>query len=151
MSEVPVGERIARWWVAAGMLLFLGGLMIGFVGPAAVNPRAALGGHVATLMSGVFMIAVGAATVRPGIARWAALAAFVPQVYGAVAVGAGFTLAALWGASRILPIAGAGHHATHDHEALVGLLISTGSLASLLVIALLIAGVMLPGRAARTD
>jgi hydroxylaminobenzene mutase len=136
---------IGRRYLVAGLVVFLLGLLMGFVGPSSINPRAALSGHVATLMGGGFLVALSAVT--PMLARWAAEAAFWPQIYSALSVASGYTLAAVWGAGKVLPIAGAGHHADPSHESIVTLLIATGSLAALLAVVILIVGALFPGRA----
>jgi hydroxylaminobenzene mutase len=49
-------------------------------------------------------------------------------------------LAALWGTSRAAPIAGAGHQASHLREAVVIVLLTGGSLATVAAVALVLWG-----------
>lgn len=51
---------INRKLIAAGTILFLLGLVTGFVIPLFENSRMGLAGHLEGVMNGIFLIAVGA-------------------------------------------------------------------------------------------
>ena len=61
-------------------------------------------------------------------------------VSGYILVFASLLLAALWGTSRATPIAGAGHQASRPREVAVTTLLASGSLASVIAVALVLWG-----------
>jgi (hydroxyamino)benzene mutase len=72
----------------------------------------------------------------PGLQRTTQVLA----VAGLFAIFISMLLAALWGASRSLPIAGAGHRASQLQEITVAVLIVGGSLAITIAVALVLWG-----------
>jgi len=122
----------------AGLWLFLVGLLIGAAIPKFTSPRLALSAHLTAVQSGTALLAIG----------W-----FWPQLthgnaYGDVLghalwisfwmLSAGLTLAAAWGASRVLPIAGAGYSATPLKERGASFVILAASLSLILVLGALL-------------
>lgn len=110
-----------RALVVAGALLFLIGLLQGAVVQSFLNPRMALSAHLTAVQSGMAMMIVGAlwtsADLKPtfsNIARWAI-------VIGMFGLWAGLTASAATGASKNLPIAGAGYSAAQVTENLVSI------------------------------
>lgn len=116
-----------RALVVAGALLFLIGLWQGAVVQSFLNPRMALSAHLTAVQSGMAMMIVGAlwtsADLKPtfsNIARWAI-------VIGMFGLWAGLTASAATGASKNLPIAGAGYSAAQVTENLVSIAVLGGS------------------------
>lgn len=116
-----------RTLVVAGSLLFLIGLFQGAAVQSFLNPRMALSAHLTAVQSGMAMMIVGAlwtsADLKPtysNVARWTI-------VIGMVGLWAGLTASAATGASRNLPIAGAGHGAAQTTENLVSIAVLGGS------------------------
>lgn len=110
---------LPRRLVAAGIVLFLLGLLTGFVIPAFLNPRMGLASHLEGVMNGTFLIALGVAwhyaRLTPGqatLASWLLL-------YGSYANWLFVTLAAVFGTSGITPIAGEGYGGTKWQEQLI--------------------------------
>ncbi|WP_250623117.1 hypothetical protein [Pinirhizobacter soli] len=110
------------------------------MGSSAWPPRMGVSVHVAGLQSGMALWALGLMwqylALPDGVQRTAQVLAIV----GLYAIFASILLAALWGASRSLPIAGAGHQASQLREAVVTVLIAGGSLAITVAVALVLWG-----------
>lgn len=109
----------ARSLMARGAVLFLLGLVAGLMVPAMTNPRMGLAGHLEAVMNGMFLIAVGAAWSRvslpPRLMPWTSGL----LSYGAYANCLFVVLAAIFGASRTMPIAGAGYSGLPWQENLI--------------------------------
>lgn len=111
---------MARRFIAAGAILFLLGLLTGFVIPSFQNPRMGLASHLEGVMNGTFLIALGAAWCHVSLSHrleWATLGLLV---YGSYANWLFVTLAAIWGTHRLTPIAGAGFSSSPLAEQIVG-------------------------------
>lgn len=118
---------VSRRLIAAGAVLFLLGLLTGFVIPGFTNPRMGLSSHLEGVMNGIFLIALGAAweqvRLSPGLQRLA----FWMLIYGTFANWLFVTLAAIFGTSEMTPIAGAGYQAGALQEQIVSVgLVSVG-------------------------
>jgi hydroxylaminobenzene mutase len=134
MNSIP--QPLLIW----GTIMFLLSLLIGIAIPALPNPRMGVSVHTTGLQSGLALWALGLMwqyiALPPGVQR----ATQVLAVSGLYAIFASMLLAALWGASRSLPIAGAGHQASPLRETVVTALIAGGSLAITVAIALVLWG-----------
>lgn len=136
-----------RALIVAGAALFLLGLMQGAVVPGFANPRMALSAHLTAVQSGMALMIVGvvwsAVTLRPRTGagtRWA----IIIGMYG---LWVGLTLAAATGASKGLPIAGAGHSAEATIEQLVTAIVLGSSVLMTLGWIVFLAGLIRSGRA----
>mgnify|MGYP005863599623 CR=1 FL=1 len=116
-----------RTLVVAGALLFLIGLLQGAAVQSFLNPRMALSAHLTAVQSGMAMMIVGAlwasADLPPtfsNIARWTI-------DIGMFCLWVGLTASAATGASKNLPIAGAGLSAAQTTENLVSIAVLGGS------------------------
>ena len=103
-----------------GVFLFFLGLLTGFVIPAITNPRLGLSAHMEAILNGMFLILVGGIVwnelkLSDRIAA-AAFWLFLCAAYGSWVF---CFLAAVFGASKMLPIASAGYDATAWQEAIV--------------------------------
>ena len=77
-----MGSRIL---LAAGAVLFLLGLLSGLAVPAMTNPRMGLSGHLEGVMNGMFLIVVGLAWARLGLAARARAVTAWCLLYGSYA------------------------------------------------------------------
>lgn len=104
------------------------------------SPRLGVSAHTTGLQSGLTLWALGLmwqyVTLPPGAQRTVQVLA----IAGLYAIFASMALAASWGASRSLPLAGAGHQASPMQETLVTVLIAGGSLAITVAVAMVLWG-----------
>jgi hydroxylaminobenzene mutase len=138
--------RTAQRFVFHGALLFLLGLLAGFLAPSAANPRMGLSAHLEGVMNGTFLLALGAVWSYVSLELRFETAAFWLLLYGAYVNWASVLLGALTGASRLMPIAGAGHTGPAWAEALVGFGLLSISFAMVAGVALVLWGVVRNGR-----
>lgn len=118
-------ERYAHRLLQAGVLLFLLGLLTGFVIPALANPRMGLSSHLEGVLNGLFLVGLGLIWPRLALGVRATAVTFWLAIYGTFANWAATLLAAAWGAGRTMPIAAGVHEGTPLQElVIVGLLVS---------------------------
>ena len=133
-------NSIPQQFLISGTLLFLLSLLIGAAIPVLPVPRLGVSVHTTGLQSGLALLAFGLmwpyVALSPGLQR----ATEVLAVSGLYAIFLSMLLAALWGASRALPIAGTGHQASAFREGIVTALIASGSLAITVAVALILWG-----------
>ena len=121
-----------------GVLLFLLGLITGFVIPALKAPRIGLSAHVAATQMGVALIAFGLLWERLTFWNgWSAPLAYILWISFYV-VWAAILLGGVWGTGKTLPIAGMGHVAARWQERVTLLPLALGSLGGLGVIVMLL-------------
>ncbi len=92
-----------------GMLLFLLGLITGFLEPLFTNTRMGLAAHLEGLMNGTFLVAVGAIWLEVRLAPKVKGLAFWTALYGTYANWFVTILAATFGTAALSPITAAGH------------------------------------------
>jgi hydroxylaminobenzene mutase len=124
----------------AGTVLFLLSLAMGFAIPALANPRMGVSVHIAGIEAGITLWALGLMWHRMALPTGMERPTELLAVLGLYAVFVSLLLAACWGTSRSTPIAGAGHQADVVREAIVAVLLASGSLASLVAAALVLWG-----------
>lgn len=132
----PTERRLITW----GTALFLIGLLQGLVIPLFENPRMGLSGHLAAVQSGMALMAFALVTA---LTRWSAklkARLSVGLIAGFYLIWIGITIAALAGASRMLPHAGHGYQAAPQIEFVVAGLIVAGSIMSILTVLFLLVG-----------
>ena len=134
--------------LVAGATLFLLGLFQGAAVQLFANPRMALSAHLTAVQSGTAMIVAGLVWPALALPRRAASIARWAIIGGMTGLWIGLTAAAAAGASRGLPIAGAGHSAGASTEQMVTLIIGLSSGALTLGWAMLLIGLIRAGRAA---
>jgi (hydroxyamino)benzene mutase len=115
-----------------GMALFTLGLLNGIVIPFFKNKRMGLSAHLAGVQNGMVLLLFGFLWPRVALAETLLSASYWLSLYSMYAIWLGLLLAAIWGASRSTPIAGAGFQASLKQERVVQLLIVSGSLAIIL-------------------
>jgi hydroxylaminobenzene mutase len=131
---------IPQQFLISGSVLFLLSLLSGFAMPFLANPRMGVSAHVAGLESGMALWALGLMWQRVALPAGAQRTAQVVAVAGLYAIFISLFLAALWGTSRATPIAGAGHQASVMRETMVTVLLTGGSLASVVAVSLVLWG-----------
>lgn len=124
----------------AGFVLFLLGLLTGFVIPAAQLPRMALSSHLEGVMNGSFLIALGLCWKHLVLPSWAERTAVLSAITGTYANWAATLLSAFTGAAAMMPIAGGGSVGTPFHEMVVSGLLLFLSLAMILTCVLVLWG-----------
>ena len=112
----------------AGVLLFTTGLFLGFILAKMRNPRLGLSAHLTAVQTGAMLIALALFWQYLEVpAAWAAFLIYAVIVSSYVLT-AGIALSGIFGASKALPIGGAGHSASKSRETIVALLIYSSSL-----------------------
>ena len=112
-----------------GALLFLLGLLVGFVVPLLTNPRMGLASHLEGLLNGMFLIVLGLLWPRLLLGARAASWLFWLAGYGTFANWAATLLAGFWGAGTRMPLAAGAHHGTSSQELAIDVLLVTLSVA----------------------
>ncbi len=112
-----------------GVLLFLLGLLTGLGQGVYRNPRVGLSAHLTGVQSGTVLIAFGLLWPHLGIAAGWAQPVAQTLWLSFYAIWFALVLAAVFGASKVLPIAGKGFSAKPWQEAVVTTLMIAGSLA----------------------
>lgn len=133
-------DQRSKYVIAAGAGLFFLGLITGFAVPAVTNPRMGLAGHLEGVMNGTFLIAVGAVWARLTLSSALQSLTFWLLMYGTYANWLFVCLAAIYGASEILPIAGAGYAALPWQETLVAIGLNLVGITMVVACAILVWG-----------
>ena len=134
-------EDAGRSMMWHGVFLFLLGLLTGFVIPALTSPRLGLSAHMEGLLNGMFLVLVGGVVWKElKLPDRPARAVFWLLLFAAYANWVFCFLAAVFGASEILAIAGAGYSATVWQEQLVSAGLGLGALSILLASILVLYG-----------
>jgi (hydroxyamino)benzene mutase len=92
-----------------GILVFLLGLIVGFIEQKFANPRMGLAAHLEGLMNGIFLIALGAIWTEIELSARLQATAYWSVLYGAYGNWVITTLAAVFGTAAMTPITAAGH------------------------------------------
>ena len=102
-----------------GMLLFLFGLITGFIIMSLKNPRMGLSAHLEGLMNGTFLLVAGFVWNELKISDALKRVVYGTLVYGTFANWIFTLMAAFFGTSQTTPIAGAGFMGSAMQENLV--------------------------------
>ncbi len=92
-----------------GVLLFLLGLIVGFIEQKFTNPRMGLAAHLEGLMNGTFLIALGAIWAEINLTVRLKALAYWGVLYGAYGNWVITSLAAVFGTAAMTPITAEGH------------------------------------------
>ena len=130
-----------------GLFLFILGLVSGMFVQSMTNPRMGLTTHVGTVMTGTFLLAMGAAWDQVRLEPGAERATFWLLLFGSYGSCASLLLAAVLGTRNATPIAGAGFGASAASEALVTASLTVTAVALLLACVVLLWGLRKPERA----
>jgi (hydroxyamino)benzene mutase len=82
-TEIPTMEDSRRRLIWHGMFLFLLGLLTGFVETKFANPRMGLAAHLEGVMTGTFLVALGAVWMEVRLPLKLKAAAYWSALYGA--------------------------------------------------------------------
>ena len=111
----------------SGLWLFLFGLALGAAIPYFPSPRLALAAHTAAVQSGVALIAFGLLWPHGRLAPRASMLLSNALWLSTYTVVSGLTLAAVFGATRLEPIASGGRGGTPVQEAILTVLVIGGA------------------------
>lgn len=124
-----------------GLILFLLGLLTGFVVPALKNSRMALSSHLEAVLNGMFVVLLGLLWPHIHLPSAWGVAAAVLITYAGYANWLATLLAAAWGAGRkFAPIAAGDHEASAAKEGVISFLLVSLSLAIVVGVGVVIAG-----------
>lgn len=129
-----------RKQIQLGFILILIALLTGLGMPVYANTRLALSAHTAGLMGGLVLIALGTLHARFNLGARAKSVMHWSWAYAAYANWLGCLIGAVTGASRLTPIAGAGHSGSPVAEGVVAVLLVTLSVAGVVGTVLAVAG-----------
>jgi hydroxylaminobenzene mutase len=122
-----MNSSVSRKLKRLGMLLFLIGLITGFIVMEVTNPRMGLAAHLEGVMNGTFLVVAGLVwndlRLPDGLKR----TAFFTLTYGTFANWTFTLTAAILGTSQTTPLSGAGYQGSESQELLVTIgLVSVG-------------------------
>lgn len=140
MNTMTQQERTAHRFLQLGVLLFLLGLLTGFVSPLLANPRMGLSSHLEGVMNGIVLVVLGLIWPRLALSRSILTITFWLALYGTFANWAATLLAAVWGAGTSMPIAAGGHQGTPVQEVVINVLLFSLSFAMIAVFILALWG-----------
>lgn len=116
------------------MLLFLLGLLTGFVIPLMRNPRMGLASHLEAVMNGMFLILLGLIWQKLRLSIGALKWGYALALFGTYTNWVTNLLAAIWGAGAVmLPIAGGGYQGVAWQEVVIKVGLGSLSLAMIAV------------------
>lgn len=119
-----------RLQIQLGFILIFIALWTGFFLPLYANPRLGLAAHVVGITGGLVLIALGALAPSFALGRRGTNVMMASWVYAAYANWFACLLAAITGASRLTPIAGAGTAGSPLAETVVAFLLQSLAVAS---------------------
>jgi len=129
-----------RLQIQLGFVLILVALLTGLGMPFFTNPRLGLAAHIVGITGGLVLIALGALAASFALGRRAAAVMMWTWVYAAYANWAACLVAAITGASRLTPIAGAGTTGDALAENVVAFLLQSLAVAAIAGTALAVWG-----------
>lgn len=124
-----------------GVLLFLLGLITGFLLPVMANPRMGLSSHLEGVMNGIFVLLLG--VIWPGLklSRRTLTVAFGLAIYGTFVNWGVTLLSAFWGAGgSMMPIAAKGFEGTSWQEMMISFGLISLSLAMIVLCVMVLVG-----------
>lgn len=129
-SQSEFSSRLIRY----GFLLFLLGLITGFIIPAMQNPRMGLSSHLEAVMNGMFLILLGLIWNKLTLSQNASKTTYILALFGTFTNWLTTLLAAIWGAgAEMMPIAGKNFQGTMWQEVLIKIGLISLSLSMILV------------------
>ena len=129
-----------------GALLFVLGLVTGGLVSIVTNNRMGLSAHVAGVQNGMVLLIFGLIWQHLSLSRRAIRVAELSSIFSMYAIWGALFLAAVFGTSRVTPIAGAGFEGALWQEGLVAVLLYAGSGGILLGAGLVFWGLRASGR-----
>lgn len=136
-----MNTAMGHWILRLGVLLFLLGLLAGFMLPAMENPRMGLTSHLEGVINGIFLLVLGLLWSRLRLNSLQQALLFVFALYGSYVNWLVTLLAGFWGAgAAMMPIAGGGHEGAPWQEAFIAFGLLSLSLGMIVASALLLWG-----------
>ncbi len=123
-----------------GMVLFLLGLITGLVIPQLHNPRMGVSAHLEGLLNGIFLAVLGLGWEELRLGERGQKVGYALVLFAAYTNWSATLLAAIFGTSKLTPIAGAGFVGPAAAEAVVSVLLVALSLAMIAALILFIKG-----------
>lgn len=120
-------DQYGRKLIFLGVLLFLLGLLQGTLIPYFLNPRMALSAHLAAVQSGMALVIFGLIWQFLALSSLKMIVTFYSLASSMVLVWVSITLGAVVGASKALPLAGAGFAASRGWELIVETIVTVGA------------------------
>jgi len=151
MTPDPRHDATAGRLLQLGVILFLLGLLTGFVIPAMENPRMGLASHLEGVLNGMFLLGLGLLWPRLRLSAAGGRLTVALALYGTFANWGATLLAAVWGAGATMPLAAGPHEGTPVQELVVAVLLFSLSAAMVAVCLLVLWGLRgtTPARARR--
>ena len=141
MHDDVLLDDSSRRFLRLGILLFLFGLITGFLIPATANPRMALSSHMEGVLNGIVLVLLGLIWRRLSLGLTTRRWVFWLAVYGTFTNWATTLAAAFLGAGGpMMPLAAAGHNGSPAEEGLIAV-----GLVSLSVSMVAVSGIVLWG------
>jgi len=114
--QSQLGHKVIRH----GFILFLLGLLTGFVIPVMQNPRMGLSSHLEAVMNGMFLILLGLVWHKLQLSKSALKWGYALALFGTYTNWATTFLAGIWGSgSEMMPIAGGNFQGAAWQEILI--------------------------------
>lgn len=135
-AKTTLGHRLLQ----LGVLLFLVGLLTGFIVPKLANPRMGLSSHLEGIMNGFFLVLLGLLWPKLNLAQTALKVTFWLAIYGTFTNWLATLLAAFWGAGASMPIAAMGHQGSPGQEMVINFLLFSLSFVMIIVCVLVLWG-----------
>lgn len=133
--------QIGGQLIFIGITLFVAGLIQGALIPAVKNSRMALSGHTTAVQCGLALTLFGVIWSLVELPLFLEYFVAYSCALGFILIWLGITIASVTGASKTLPIAGAGFSANDMTEFTVKVIVRIGSLSSLFACTLLLFGI----------
>ena len=116
--------RESNWLLQLGVLLLLFGMVLGaLLGSRAYSPFSTalfgLAAHLIALLEGFFLLLIGLLWPKLKLTRTASRIAFWTALYGCLAGSLASTLAGIWGAGGMMPIAAQNATGAPEHEMII--------------------------------
>ena len=136
-TQIDYGRKLIFY----GILLFLLGLLTGFIIPLLQNPRMGLSSHLEGTMNGMLLIIIGLIWPKINLSNKLYLWCFILALFGTFSNWLTTLLASLWGAgSKMMPIVGGGLQGTALQEGIIKFGLISLSISMLVVCIILLWG-----------
>ncbi len=148
-ASLPTVTNRERWLYQLGIILFLMGLLTGFLLPLMENARMGLSSHLEGIMNGMVLIVLGVVWPKLRLGRMAERVAFGLAVFGTYTNWLATLAAGFIGAGEsMMPIAAAGFEGSTLQEGLIAVALTSLSVAMVVVAVMVLWGVWNHGKQA---
>lgn len=133
-------EAQGHFLIQAGVVLFLLGLLTGFVVPLLANPRMGLSSHLEGVMNGMLLVLLGLVWPRLVLSAGALKTAFGLVLYGTFSNWGIVLMSAIWNAGSAMSLAAGAHQGTPFQEGVINFFLYSLSLAMVAVCLFVLTG-----------